>query len=96
MDFPTPPRRDLHDLVEMLAGELANDPNTPDTLRVSSQMIAAEHAIMKKISAATRRFMLPLAPDCSEDVIREGKEFVVYLSCVIAGFDNFMAQYNKN
>lgn len=95
MDFPNP-RRDLHDFVEMLAGELANDPNTPDALRVSSQMVTAEHALMKKISAATRQFMFPLAPDCSEDVIREGKEFVKYLSCVIAGFDNFMAQYNKN
>ena len=95
MDFPNP-RRDLHDLVEMLAGELANDPSTPDALRVSSQMVTAEHAIMKKISAATRRFMLPLVPDCSEDVIREGKEYVEYLSCVTAGLDNFMAQYNKN
>ena len=85
--------RMISELVDMLAGELANDPNTPDGLRVSSQLITAGHNLVKKVSEATRRFMIPLGPDCSDEVIKQGKEAVAYLECVAAGLDNFMAQY---
>ena len=87
--------RMISELVDMLAGELANDPNAPDGMRVSSQLITAEHKIVRKISAATRKFMVPLGPECSDEVIKQGKEFVAYLECVAAGLDNFLAQYNN-
>ena len=85
--------RMLSALVDMLAEMAIDDPDAPEEMRVSSKIMLADHKLKETICKATRRFIVKLGPDASPEDIKCSKEFLAYLECVIAGFDNFMSQY---
>ena len=80
-------------MVKMLAEMVADDPNAPEALHVSSKIVLADQKLKETISKAAGHFVAKLGPDDTEEDIQRGKEFLAYLECVIAGFDNFLSQY---